>query len=1009
MGTIDEEFNMMAKDIKDEYKDNKITHQCFHVSKQFCVDEQYDGEPGRDSGKIKASSDLLRRLPELVDKLNTYNIDEPIFFSNKKVWFDSNTGAIFPKFEDFEIQTFSCKGMPLANYKGVDFEGFHFTAMTENECKKSFIYNEHNPYRLKKGYRCFPPAIKDIMVKEKNGNRALSISCVLGQLRGKNSELQAALVPICRLADVDSRKMYKGLAVRAWMNNGLIPENLESEEVEIYSFLIENYKELEPFFEGVKYLRFKENEFKQWLESESSEVHKSMLANGEKKDIDLVQHYLCYCDNIRANIQPYDEKRLEGINEGHWDLYEPLAMDEEKIELPKDRPFYARPPQLDVQDNGIVAIDFGTKSTVVVRRLGTDVRLMRVGQGDYTKAPQKKDYENPTVIELRDYDSFFNAYIAREGRPFTKWEQVRFSHDAANALQDAESDALEARSVFYSIFSELKQWANDKDRRMKLKDRKGHVIELKPYMELMDNDFDPIELYAYYLGLYINNMHNGICLEYMMSFPVTYEKAIREKIIQSFTKGLKKSLPTAILQDKDMMERFEVYAGASEPAAYASCALGELGLQPEAGGQTAYAVFDFGGGTTDFDFGVEKVPENKRFKYVIEQFPSAGRGDPYLGGENLLHTMAYEVYKENYETIREKQIPFVLPYGASIFVGTESLVKKTNEAPQEGYVNTKHIVEKLRPYWEGTNDDDFFSKDMQVKLYSNATQKIEDIPLKVEQGTLDKCLNDAIQRGVENFFEALKGVFYEKGIYPIHILLAGNSCKSPIVKEIFDKEIEVVENELKEKIAAKSGDNKNIPKIIELHMPLGYEETADQEADKTTSNGESAESKENDKTSADEQPAVSMGYDQLCTGKTGVAFGLLRSRKSGRDIRLLDTNEEAPFPFYIGEEGEDGKFKLTIGMDVPYNSWRPYTFADNDRFELYYTRESIAVDNDLDITRVSTKTCRLNESELIDNDDAHVYVRKVAPDTIEYVTGLDKDFDNEGYEPEKERIHTQTL
>lgn len=47
----------------------------------------------------------------------------------------------------------------------------------------------------------------------------------------------------------------------------------------------------------------------------------------------------------------------------------------------------------------------------------------------------------------------------------------------------------------------------------------------------MKMKYDPIEIYAYYIGLYINNMFdsNGIYLNYILSFPVTYEKAIRDK------------------------------------------------------------------------------------------------------------------------------------------------------------------------------------------------------------------------------------------------------------------------------------------------------------------------------------------------------------------------------------------------------------------------------------------------------------------------------------------------
>ena len=146
-------------------------------------------------------------------------------------------------------------------------------------------------------------------------------------------------------------------------------------------------------------------------------------------------------------------------------------------------------------------------------------------------------------------------------------------------------------------------------------DKKGKTIEIKPYQELKDGDFDPIEIYAYYLGLYINNMNNGIYMHYVLSFPVNYELAVRDKLLKSFERGLKKALPSALLKDEAVMKNFKIYAGASEPAAYAISALQEFKLQPQdTGGSVCYGVFDFGGGTTDFDFGIEEIPE----EYLVQ-------------------------------------------------------------------------------------------------------------------------------------------------------------------------------------------------------------------------------------------------------------------------------------------------------------------------------------------------------------------------------------------------------
>lgn len=180
-------------------------------------------------------------------------------------------------------------------------------------------------------------------------------------------------------------------------------------------------------------------------------------------------------------------------------------------------------------------IDFGTKSTVVAC-FKNEARLLRVGEGDFTKAPELEDYENPTVIELRDLVGFVKNYKARAGRPFTEWEQLTVSHQAAEAIMDDKDE----KTNYYSVFSELKQWAIDKKRRLMLCDKKGKTIEIKPYQELKDGDFDPIEIYAYYLGLYINNMNNGIYMHYVLSFPVNYELAVRDKLLKSFERGLKR-------------------------------------------------------------------------------------------------------------------------------------------------------------------------------------------------------------------------------------------------------------------------------------------------------------------------------------------------------------------------------------------------------------------------------------------------------------------------------------
>ena len=72
---------------------------------------------------------------------------------------------------------------------------------------------------------------------------------------------------------------------------------------------------------------------------------------------------------------------------------------------------YKREPQKDVNREGIVAIDFGTKSTVVVYQNDNgNIIPMRIGGRPLNKEVDAKDYENPTVIEFKAIDKFLKDY-----------------------------------------------------------------------------------------------------------------------------------------------------------------------------------------------------------------------------------------------------------------------------------------------------------------------------------------------------------------------------------------------------------------------------------------------------------------------------------------------------------------------------------------------------------------------------------------------------------------------
>lgn len=912
---------------------------------------------------------------------------------DRPIWFDCAVAGFYPCFEVCKLPVFDTMEQHAKHYAGLDFAGFHFESMTKKECQTTFRMGIGNPYIDGDGsVSHFPLGSYQpyILTRETWQGK----SCVV-DTRGNGSWWRGSdrvtLVPIYRLRGVDGAAMSFAEALLSWLELGLVPQGMKREQEKAYRALLAGYSHLKrycriegaaPIFEEEKFRRaVKRGKLPEVLfgyDFDSERLATEIVEGKGRRHLmplmEAMKQDLLECDYRRANLAPYEEKHLTDIHMGHWELFEEAEAGDILLPLPKKTPFVARPPQMDVS-GGVCAIDFGTKSTVVACR-DRGERLLRIGQEDYAKAPELEDYENPTVLALRDIRGFETAYRARIGRPFTEWEQVTAAHQAQDTIQQATDSR-----IYYSVFSELKQWANDRAGRLLLRDLRGAFLELKPYAELTAEDLDPIEMYAYYLGLYINNMHRGIYLSYVLSFPVTYELGVRERILQSFARGLKKSLPPALLRDEERMKRFSVYAGASEPAAYAISALQEFELEPETEEEEVfYAVFDFGGGTTDYDFGVERIPKDGKSHFVIER--AGGGGNEYLGGENILDLLAYEVYKDNIAAMREKGIPFVRPALGKRFAGSEKLVRERKDASQEAHMNLKRLAERLRPIWEQPVDYrrafedrgklplDFF---LDGKSDEGTTVNVE---VAVDIDRLQACVEEVISNGVKNFFDSFLLAFHSAGWQPttVHLFLAGNSCKSPAVRKIFLNYMAQYEKKIAQEIVKDKNQVKDVTDFFKLYRPLGMSEAA------------WAGENEPEGAPVMEEGQENLDMDKIRTGKTGVVFGLLRSRREGRDVVIKDldrgTGEEIPFPYYLGDMDRKNHFRVRIGKETGYHAWKRFTFADAVEFELYYTSEARALDNDMAAEEVEMVRCALDEAET--GDDKAVYLRKASPDAIEY-------------------------
>ncbi|GAA7482768.1 hypothetical protein ID1079_06070 [Helicobacter pylori] len=268
-------------------------------------------------------------------------------------------------------------------------------------------------------------------------------------------------------------------------------------------------------------------------------------------DFEAFSNMMLKVDNIAVCLKSYSQSQLLDLDGGHWDLEVPSSSKESvtfrfdnlsKDENNKEMNFYARSSLKDL-NKGVVAIDFGTKSTTAAYMDNNgEYRLLSIG-GLVDDASLTK-FENPTIVEFKRIKKFITGYDALDHRPFTEHNDIGVAHEAQKNASGVKGNDL------YRFFSQLKQWAGA-DEKQNFRD----LIEDFPLESFAHcTDFNPIEIYAYYIGRCINNMENGVFLKYFLSYPIKYEKHQAEKIRESFERGLKNPYPCMFLAMKKRLK-----------------------------------------------------------------------------------------------------------------------------------------------------------------------------------------------------------------------------------------------------------------------------------------------------------------------------------------------------------------------------------------------------------------------------------------------------------------------
>ncbi len=699
-------------------------------------------------------------------------------------------------------------------------------------------------------------------------------------------------------------------------------------------------------------------------------------------DFEAFKELMLNVDSVAVGLKSYNQSQLLDLNGGHWDLEVPSAPKESVTFMfdnldsnNKEMNFYARSSLKDL-NKGVVAIDFGTKSTTAsyMDKNGA-YRLLSIGGLVDDASPTK--FENPTIMEFRYKEKFLKDYNALNHRPFTEKHDMEVVHEAQKNAAGVKGNDL------YRFFSQLKQWAGA-DEKQNFRD-----LEEDFPLESFTNctDFNPIEIYAYYIGRCINNMENGVFLKYFLSYPIKYEKHQAEKIRESFERGLKKSLPRHVFDDEKTAKTFKVELRASEPCTYAISALKSYGFfkSEKLDKPVYYGVFDFGGGTTDFDFGKWEKSANPKFFYKMTHFSSGG--DKYLGGENLLELLAWEVYAKNFQELKSKDIVIAKPnYDRIDTQRFGSFMQNSREAR----LNLQEIASQLRPFLENLDADiieaieenenfeiEGFKKDFKTMLLDRNGVETE-CDLKVDCKEFLNLLKDKINEGVANFFAGFSKVMAENiddECRAFHIFLGGNASRSVLVKQAFEN---AKEKQLKDYQQKTSKDDFTFI----IYESLGTEKSDKQILELT---GEDVSN-----TPAYLKP----------TCKTGVAFGLLESRDKAKGIEMPSISSNPVFKYDLGIEIE-GKFHAKIHRDsLKPNEYQIFQTKEEwggfDELEIRYSDKPLANTNTLDIKDTQMISIALEEVEEVD-------VKVCCVDSQSIKVGLFKD-DQLIYESEAEKL-----
>ncbi|EYF08022.1 hypothetical protein [Chondromyces apiculatus] len=449
-----------------------------------------------------------------------------------------------------------------------------------------------------------------------------------------------------------------------------------------------------------------------------------------------------------------------------------------------------RDPRLDVLREW-VAIDVGASTTVVaLRGERSQAELVRIGAERPLEVAA--DNENPSEISFEALGRVTKAWRERVIQPLTRWSDVVVGHAARAARSRPGPDQHTRAASTLTALPLLRERLERKEPfRMRGNSDADAVENLrKPAPPIIDEDgigahdpFDPLELYAYYIGLHVNHRQRGLHTRYAITMPTGWSAERRTSVLVAFRRGLYRSLPAGLCEYHDLKD-LVVADGGPSALAFAAHAFRVFGIQPK-DAPVAFCAIDAGASETGIVLGnLRSAKPDERadgLERVIEYLdPSAVS---WLGGERLLHRMAYRVYAA-LPRMQEARIVFERPVEEPDLDVREDLL-----APSpEGRANVVLLKDHLRPLLEQGMKAKLPET---LRLLSTDGSPVE-IVVTVDRGNLGAALEDWFLQGVQQIKQTLAAAITKIGREPepyqgLRVVIGGRLGMHPLFLELLEE------------------------------------------------------------------------------------------------------------------------------------------------------------------------------------------------------------------------------